>query len=383
MTSVETRQRVGSVDLLRGFVMIVMALDHTRDFFSKLRFPPEDLSRATPALFFTRWITHFCAPAFFLLAGLGAALSLSRGRSIPSLSWFLFTRGLWLVFLELVVLHFIWNFSWQYPLILNVIWALGLSMIVLAALVFLPEGIIAAIALAMIFGHNMLDGITAESFGTLAPLWHILHAPGFAVPGKAILAYPLIPWSGVMALGFALGQVYRWDTTRRRRFLITTGTIAVLLFLVLRGFNLYGNPRPWMPLATPLMTIASFLNTLKYPPSLHFLLMTLGPAFILLAVFERARGRFVEFVSVYGKVPLFYFVLHILVIHLLASGFALWQGGEAGFLGIDLSAYPDWYGTGLPGVYAAWIVVVALLYFPCRWYAALKARRSDKWLSYL
>ena len=232
MTSVETRQRVGSVDLLRGFVMIVMALDHTRDFFSKLRFPPEDLSRATPALFFTRWITHFCAPAFFLLAGLGAALSLSRGRSIPSLSWFLFTRGLWLVFLELVVLHFIWNFSWQYPLILNVIWALGLSMIVLAALVFLPEGIIAAIALAMIFGHNMLDGITAESFGTLAPLWHILHAPGFAVPGKAILAYPLIPWSGVMALGFALGQVYRWDTTRRRRFLITTGTIAVLLFLV-------------------------------------------------------------------------------------------------------------------------------------------------------
>ena len=131
------------------------------------------------------------------------------------------------------------------------------------------------------------------------------------------------------------------------------------------------------------MTIASFLNTLKYPPSLHFLLMTLGPAFILLAVFERARGRFVEFVSVYGKVPLFYFVLHILVIHLLASGFALWQGGEAGFLGIDLSVYPDWYGTGLPGVYAAWIVVVALLYFPCRWYAALKARRSDKWLSYL
>ncbi len=383
MNDLQARERVGSVDLLRGFVMILMALDHTRDFFSKLRFPPEDLSRATPALFFTRWITHFCAPAFFLLAGLGAALSLSRGRSIRSLSWFLFTRGAWLVFLELIVLHFIWNFSWQFPLILNVIWALGLSMIVLAALVFLPEGVVAAVALAMIFGHNLLDGITPESFGTLAPLWHILHAPGFAIPGKAILAYPLIPWSGVMALGFALGRVYRWDPAPRRRFLITAGTIAVLLFLVLRGFNLYGNPRPWAALATPLMTVASFLNTLKYPPSLHFLLMTLGPAFILLALFEHARGRFVDFVSVYGKVPLFYFVLHILVIHLLASGFALWQGGEAGFLGIDLSAYPDWYGTSLPGVYVAWVVVIALLYFPCRWYAALKARRRDGWLSYL
>ena len=379
-----TRDRVVSVDLLRGFVMIVMALDHTRDFFSKLRFPPEDLSRATPALFFTRWITHFCAPAFFLLAGLGAALSLSRGRSIRNLSWFLFTRGLWLVFLEIFILHFIWNFSWQFPVILNVIWALGLSMIVLSALVYLPEGAIAAIALAMIFGHNLLDGITPDSMGSLAPLWHILHAPGFAIPGKAILAYPLIPWSGVMALGFALGRVYRWEPERRRRFLIISGAIAVALFVVLRGFNLYGNPRPWAPMSTPLMTAAAFLNTLKYPPSLHFLLMTLGPAFILLGLFERARGAVVDFVTVYGKVPLFYFVMHIFVIHLLATAFALWQGGEASFLGIDLSAYPPWYGTNLLGVYLAWVIVVALLYLPCRLYADFKRRRTDlKWPSYL
>jgi uncharacterized membrane protein len=381
--NVHARDRVVSVDLLRGFVMIIMALDHTRDFFSKLRFPPEDLSRATPALFFTRWITHFCAPAFFLLAGLGAALSLNRGRTKKGLSWFLFTRGLWLVFLELIVLHFIWNFSWQFPVILNVIWALGLSMVVLSALVFLPETAVAAIALAMIFGHNLLDGITPDSFGSLAPLWHILHAPGFAVPDKAILAYPLIPWSGVMALGYSLGVVYRWDPDRRRQFLITTGTVAVVLFLVLRGFNLYGNPRPWAPMSTTLMTVAAFLNTLKYPPSLHFLLMTLGPAFILLALFERARGGFVNFVSVYGKVPLFYFVMHILVIHLLATGFALWQGGEAAFLGIDLSAYPDWYGTGLPGVYLAWVIVIAILYLPCRWYSQLKAASRNPWLSYL
>jgi uncharacterized membrane protein len=250
--------------------------------------------------------------------------------------------------------------------------------------VFLPAEIIAAIALAMIFGHNLLDGITADSFGSLAPLWHILHAPGFAVPGKAILAYPLIPWSGVMALGFALGRVYRWEPAARRRFLIATGTIAVLLFLVLRGFNLYGNPRPWTPMSSALMTAASFLNTLKYPPSLHFLLMTLGPAFVLLALFERARGAVVDIVSVYGRVPLFFFVLHILVIHLLATGFALWQGGEAAFLGIDLSAYPEWYGTSLAGVYLAWLLVVALLYFPCRSYADFKRRRTDlRWPSYL
>ncbi len=384
MNNVTTRGRVVSVDLLRGFVMIVMALDHTRDFFSKLRFPPEDLSRATPALFFTRWITHFCAPAFFLLAGLGAALSLSRGRTVRNLSWFLFTRGLWLVFLEIFILHFIWNFSWQFPVILNVIWALGLSMIVLSALVYLPETAVAAIALVMIFGHNLLDGIAPASLGSLAPFWHILHAPGFAVPGKAILAYPLIPWSGVMALGYALGVIYRWEAARRRRFLITAGSIAVVLFLVLRGFNLYGNPRPWAAMSTPLMTVAAFLNTLKYPPSLQFLLMTLGPALILLALFERARGAFVNFVTVYGKVPLFYFVLHIFVIHLLATAFALWQGGEAAFLGIDLSAYPAWYGTSLGGVYVAWVIVVALLYLPCRRYADFKRRRSDlTWPSYL
>ena len=186
-----------------------------------------------------------------------------------------------------------------------------------------------------------------------------------------------------MALGFALGRVYRWDPARRKRFLIAAGSIAVVLFLVLRGFNLYGNPRPWAPMSTPLMTAAAFLNTLKYPPSLHFLLMTLGPALILLALFERARGAFVNFVTVYGKVPLFYFVLHIFVIHLLATAFALWQGGEAAFLGIDLSAYPEWYGTSLPGVYLAWVIVVALCYLPCRWYARLKARRSSIWLCYL
>jgi uncharacterized membrane protein len=381
---VSTRERINSVDLLRGFVMIAMALDHTRDYFSNLRFQPEDLTRSNPALFFTRWITHFCAPAFFLLAGIGAALSLSRGRSKKDLSWFLFTRGLWLVFLEITVLHFAWNFAIGFPVFLLVIWALGLSMIVLAALIFLPEPVIAAISLITIFGHNLLDGFRPTDPNILAGLWTVLHVPGMALPGKFFVGYPLIPWFAVMALGFTLGRIYRWDAPARKRFLLLTGAAAVFAFLVLRGFNLYGNPRPWSPQSTPAMTIASFLNVLKYPPSLHYLLMTLGPALMLLAVFERVRGRFADVVSVYGRVPFFYYVLHLFLIHTLAYGFAMWQGGEGGFLSLDISSFPDWYGTSLAGVYVAWLIVLALLYLPCRMYADFKSRRTDlKWTSYL
>lgn len=376
-------QRVGSVDLLRGMVMIVMALDHTRDYFSKLRFPPEDLAQATPLLFFTRWITHFCAPTFFLLAGVGASISLARGRSKKDLAWFLVTRGLWLMLLEVTVIHFGWNFHFNSPFFLIVIWALGLSMIVLAGLIFLDERVIAAVALLMIFGHNLLDGIRPDSFGALAPLWHLLHAPGFAIPGKVLVGYPLIPWAGVMALGFALGGVYRWEPAVRKRFLIRVGIGATAAFFMLRGLNLYGNPFPWTQQDSTAMTIASFFNTLKYPPSLHFLLMTLGPALVVLACIENARGKLVDVISVYGRVPMFYYVLHLFVIHLLATGFALWQGDRAAFLGLDLSGYPDWYGTSLLGVYIAWVVVVALLYLPCRWYAGLKARSNSRMLSYL
>ncbi len=371
------------MDLLRGMVMIVMALDHTRDYFSKLRFPPEDLAQATPFLFFTRWITHFCAPTFFLLAGVGASISLSRGRSKKDLAWFLVTRGLWLMILEVTVIHVGWNFHLHAPFLLIVIWALGLSMIVLAGLIFLDERLIAGIALLMIFGHNLLDGIPPSAFGSLAPLWHVLHAPGFAIPGTVIVGYPLIPWSGVMALGFALGGLYRWESAARKRFLIQAGIAGIVGFLILRGLNLYGDPSPWAIQRSTAMTIASFFNTNKYPPSLHYLLMTLGPALILLASLENARGRVVDVISVYGRVPMFYYVLHLFVIHLLASAFALWQGGSAGFLGLDLSIYPPWYGTSLFGVYVAWFIVIALLYLPCRWYARFKERSNSRLLSYL
>jgi uncharacterized membrane protein len=377
-------QRVTSVDLVRGIVMILMALDHTRDYFSVLRFQPEDLSRATPFLFFTRWITHFCAPTFFLLAGVGAALSMSRGKSKGEISRFLWTRGLWLIFLELTITHFGWMFSWGFPQFLLVIWALGLSMIVLAALVYLPKKVILAIALATIALHNILDGVRPEWFGSAAPLWHILHAPGLLSQDPlVIVGYPLIPWFAVMALGFALGDVFKWEPARRRKLLVRAGAGMIVAFLVLRYFNIYGDANPWSVQKSFGLTLASFGNAIKYPPSLIYLLMTLGPTFIALALFENARGAVAKAVSVYGRVPMFYYVLHLFLIHSLAWVFAMIQGGDGSFLSLDTANFPEWYGTSLPGVYLAWAIVIAILYLPCRWFARLKATRKDWWLGYL
>jgi uncharacterized membrane protein len=378
-----TNQRVFSVDLLRGVVMIIMALDHTRDYFTNLRFPPEDLSRATPALFATRWITHFCAPSFFLLAGVGASLAVSGGKSVKQVSWFLFTRGLWLVLLEMTIMQFAWNFSIGFPLFLIVIWALGWSMVVLSALVFLPRWAIAVIAIGMIAGHNLFDGVTPASLGSFGPLWNFLHVPGI-VYGKAFIAYPLIPWCGVMALGYVLGALFRWEGAARRGVLIQAGVAMVIGFVILRYFNLYGNPTPWTAQKSAALTVASFFNVLKYPPSLMFLLMTLGPAFIALAFFENVRGSIGRVISVYGRVPMFYFLVHIFVIHILAYAFAMMQGGRGDFISLDTASFPAWYGTSLPGVYLAWLIVVLILYLPCRWYANLKSRRKDLWwLGYL
>ena len=380
--SAAARQRVLSVDVLRGAVMILMALDHTRDYFTYLRFPPENLAKATPALFATRWVTHFCAPVFFLLAGVGASLAVSAGKSRREVSWFLLTRGLWLIVLEMTVLQFAWNFSFGFPLFLLVIWALGWSMILLSLLIFLPRWAIATIAIVMIASHNLLDPIRPDAFGSLAPLWHFLHVPGFVL-GKALIGYPLIPWCGVMALGYALGAIFDWTPEARRKLLVQAGIAMVVAFIVLRFFNLYGNPAPWTVQRSAAMTVASFLNLLKYPPSLMYLLMTLGPALVALALLDNVRGRIANAIAVFGRVPMFYYVVHIFVIHILAYIFALIQGGRGDFLSLDVGSFPEWYGTGLPGVYLAWAIVILILYLPCRWFASLKSRRKDPWLSYL
>ena len=359
--------------------MVLMALDHVRDYVTNQRFPPEDLSRSTAALFATRWVTHFCAPGFSLLAGVGIGLWMRRGRSAAEASRFLVTRGLWLVLLDVTVSAIGWQFGFRLiPAYALVIWALGWSMVVMAALVHLPRAVVAVGALVTIVGHNLLDGVPPS------PLWHILHVPGFAIPGKLFIAYPLVPWVAVMALGYVLADVYAWEAPRRRRFLLVAGLLTTAAFVVVRWLNGYGNPFPWSAQRSPALTVASFLNVMKYPPSLDFLLMTLGPILVALALVDGKRSRLTDWLSVYGRVPLFYYIVHIYVAHALAIVLILVQGGELRRILVvtDPASIPSWYGVPLPGVYVAWAIVVALMYLPCRWYADLKARRSDWWLRY-
>lgn len=382
------RVRVESVDVVRGVIMIIMALDHTRDFFGIPGQSPTNLATATAALFLTRWITYFCAPVFFLLTGTGAALSLKR-KSLGDLSRYLFTRGLWLIVVEVVAARcFAYQFNVDYQVtMLLVLWALGWAMIALAAIVRLPLPTVAAAGLAMIAGHNLFDGVRSAN-----PLWAILHAPGFVLntPGHVVfVAYPLIPWIGVTAVGFALGAVYRWNAGRRRAFLVRAGVAATAAFAVLRGVNIYGDPARWTHQQTGLFTVLSFLNTTKYPPSLLFLLMTLGPALILLALVDQRTPAMLEPALIIGKVPMFYYVLHFALIHLLAVAVCYLRYGRAHWMfeSPDLGNYPfsppPGWGYHLPIVYLVWLAVVVSMYPLCRWFAGVKARRRDPWLSYL
>jgi uncharacterized membrane protein len=378
--------RVQSVDIVRGAVMVLMALDHVRDFVTNLRIQPENLERGSAALFATRWVTHFCAPAFFLLAGVGIGIAKARGATNKELTRFLLTRGLWLIIAELTFTAIFWRFDFNLmPLFGIVLWALGWSMIVMAALIWLPRALLAGLSIATIALHNLADPVRPADLGALAPLWHFLHVPGFAIPGTLLIAYPLVPWVAVMALGFVLGDIYTWDTERRRRFLVNTGIAATVLFIALRALNGYGNPQPWTTQRTPALTVASFLNVTKYPPSLLFLLMTLGPTLVVLALAERWRGRVGQWLQVYGNVPFFFYCVHIFVAHALGVVLALIQGGELRRIPVvlDPSSLPAWYGVSLPGVYVAWAIVVLLMYFPCRWFARIKRTRGEGWLRYL
>lgn len=372
--------RIDSIDLLRGLALVLMALDHARAYLSDPSLDPLDLERATPALFLTRWITHFCAPAFLLLAG-ASARRLAARLGEPALSRFLLTRGLWLVFLELTVVYAAWTFALPGtgPPVLGVIWAIGWSMVALAGLVRLPLAAIGALGLATIAGHNLLDGIDPARLGALAAWWPILHGKGPTPMGKVV--YPLVPWIGVMAAGYALGGVFDLDPRRRRALLFGLGFALVALFLLLRLANGYGDPRPWTPQPAATLALLSFLDTTKYPPSLLFLLMTLGPVSILLALFERARPPLADRLATFGRAPLFFYVSHLVLARLLAGLIAL-------SLGFDLTLLPKdpvaaGWGFGLPVVYRAWLGIVVALYPACRRFAAIKARRRGGWLSYL
>lgn len=378
--------RIASVDVVRGAVMVFMALDHVRDYVTNLRFQPEDLAQGSAALFATRWVTHFCAPAFFLLAGIGIGISANRGARPADLSRYLVTRGLWLLVLELVITPIGWQFGFKLvPAFALVLWALGWSMIVMALLVHLPRTLVGWLSVIVIAGHNLFDAVRPESFGAFAPLWNVLHVPGFVIPGALFVGYPLVPWFAVMALGYVLAGAFTWEAGRRRRLFLAAGLAAVALFIVLRAMNGYGNSFQWAEQRTQALTVASFLNVRKYPPSLLFLLMTLGPVLIALALTERARGRFAEWLAVYGRVPLFYYAGHIVVAHAVAMVVALVQSGELRRVPIihNPAAVPESHGVGLVGVYAAWIVVVLLMYYPCRQFARMKETRTDWWLRYL
>jgi len=381
--------RLDSIDLLRGIAMVLMALDHVRDFFTNVRFDPLDLTSTNPALFFTRWITHYCAPGFVFLAGTAAFLSLSRGRSPAQLSRFLFTRGFWLIFLELTIVRFAWLFNLNYGLSFGqVIWAIGWSMIVLAVLVRFPAIWSAIFGIAMIGLHNLADGLTPSAFGSLAWLWKIVHVQDqIELGGSAVFvtAYPLIPWLGVMAAGYAFGQLLRWEAPRRRAAFLWIGGVSTALFVIIRLSNVYGDPSPWQVQSTQLDTLLSFLNTTKYPPSLLYLLMTLGPAILALPALERWHNWLSRALIVFGRVPLFYYILHILVAHALAVLAALLTGYDPSFMFANSPPWewPAGYGFSLPVVYAVWLAVVVGLYPLCRWFAAVKRRTRSPWLSYL
>ena len=381
------RVRIESVDVVRGVIMILMALDHTRDFFGKTGFSPTDPTRTIIPLFFTRWITHFCAPVFFLLTGTGAYLSL-RKKSKPELSQFLFTRGLWLIFLEMGpfrCLGFQFNFDYHLTL-LNVLWALGWAMIVLSVLVHLPAPLVAAFGVVMIAGHNLLDSIESSNV-----VWTILHSPNFILKSpqhSVFVAYALIPWVGVTAAGYGLGQIYSWPSERRRAFLLRAGLGVTAAFVIVRGINIYGDPVPWTTQKSAAFTVLSFLNTNKYPPSLSFLLMTLGPALLFLWAVDGGTPRFLRPALVLGKVPMFYYLLHIPLIHLLAVVVCYARYGQVHWMfespstdKFPITPPPGW-GYSLPIVYLIWVFVVVALYPLCRWFAALKQRRGDAWLSY-
>jgi uncharacterized membrane protein len=375
-TRLERPARIASIDVLRGLVMALMALDHTRDFFSSSGFNPRDVTE--PALFLTRWVTHFCAPTFIFLAGLSAFLY-GREKNTWDSSRFLFTRGLWLILIDITLIKFGWRFEFD-PLRMTggIIFVVGLSMIALAALVWLPRWVIAGVAVIMLAGHNLLDSVTADEFGGAFWTWNLLHEPGLIHLGdgaQLYVLYPLIPWIGVMAAGYLLGPVMQLEAHARQRVLFQLGAAITLGFIVLRATNLYGDPAPWMTQETWLATLLSFLNCEKYPPSLLYLLMTLGPALMLLASFERAQGSFARRLAIFGRVPFFYYVVHIYLIHLLAVVGAFAMTGE-------LVRMPE-IGLSLGGVYLVWLLVLVMLYPICSWFAELKSNGRGWWWSYL
>jgi len=377
MTPVEIqpKKRIESIDIVRGIVMVIMALDHSRDFLTNLNYQPTDLSKASSILFLTRFVTHFCAATFVFLAGTSAFLTISRGKTKNQAARFLVSRGLWLIFLELTIIRFGWIMDLNYHfLFLQVIWAIGCSMLVLAALIYLPMPVIAAVGLILIFGHDLFDHFTASGLPPAeTTIWDFLHVSGIVNigPVTVLVFYPLVPWIGIMAVGYCFGSIYKMDADRRRRLLVTLGCSSILLFIAIRAFNFYGDPANWTDQHNWHRDILSFINVSKYPPSLDYVLITLGPVMLLLAAFENVYNRLTNIFLVYGRVPLFYYILHLYLLRLLM------------FATFFIAQKHKGYSFDLWVVYLVWALAVFILFFPCRWFMKYKQTHKQWWLSYL
>ena len=386
-------RRVESIDLLRGVVMIIMALDHARDYFNRdaYLYDPTDMTQTNAFLFFTRWITHYCAPIFMFLAGTAAFLYAVK-KGTKAAGFFLLTRGLWLIFVELFIVTVGWTFNVHFTFyILQVIWAFGVAMIILSALVRLPRAALLTIAIVLIAGHNLLDNIHVAGNGLPAVSWSFLHEfHFFGYPGFSfVIGYPILPWAGLITLGYYLGGLYAPDFAphRRKKIMTRLGILFIAGFFVIRAINIYGDPNPWSTAHHPIL---SFFNVTKYPPSLDYILMTIGPALLFLAFAERPLNAFTSKIAVYGRVPFFYYLIHIYLLHALAVIAAMLQGHNAS----DMVNFTNWvtanpqlkgYGFGLPVVYAVWIVVVIALYPLCKRFDAYKRAHQARnpWLSYI
>lgn len=368
--------------------MVLMALDHVRDFFASKGFEPTDLDHTWPALFFTRWITHYCAPIFVFLAGTAAWLSKSK-KSDAALTRFLLTRGAWLVFLEVTANNFFWSFRTPFSfVVLQVLWALGMSMIVLAAVVRLPVRAIAAMGGLLVVLHDALDRVHPFPSGYAHVAWSMFHESAWDLPAfgtHVALVYPIVPWCGVMMLGYAFGDLFSSRAVEERaRLTLRIGLAVSLFFVVLRASNLYGDPKPWQH-RPGIFSLLSFLDCEKYPPSLCYLAMTLGPALVLLGLFEKSRvgdeNPIARMLVVFGRVPMFFYLIHVLVIHLVSNG-VFWEEHHAWR---TTWSGPNRLDVGLPLAYLAWLAIVFALYFPSKWFAGVKASdwgRRQWWLSY-
>lgn len=398
-TGATSGPRLTNVDAVRGAVMILMALDHVRDFFHRggMQFSPTDLARTTPILFLTRWITHFCLPAFMFTTGIGAFLwSQRRNKTNKELAGFLVRRGVLFVLLELTVLQFAYDFNLptHYLILLLVLWIFGICLIPMALLVQLPVRWLAVLSISAIMLHNLLDKVAGPQSGPAAWLWHVFHQPGLlTISGLPVLVtYTLIPWLPVLAAGYCFGAILALPPDKRHKLTRNIGIVLIAAFIVLRTINQYGDPVPWTTQKSAVMTALSFLNCLKYPASLDFLCMTLGPTLLALAYFDGHPLGLTNPLVVFGRAPLFYFIAHLYIIHvaLLFAGWLRYGSKAASFMfnpvpsmGGPAQLFPPDFGWSLTVVYCLWVAVVVLLYPLCRWYARVKSERRSPILAYL